>query len=119
VNRGEHAAEFVFVFFQERHAEALEIRAEACARHNANALGAQEVIDKAVVKVRCLAAPFFDFLLDNRIVDFQGLVAVERAFAEDDGVVECTVRRVEIELRNVGENFVDDGATATNLFVQG
>ena len=38
VNRGEHAAEFVFIFFQERHAETLEVRAEARARHNADAL---------------------------------------------------------------------------------
>ena len=38
VNRGEHAAEFVFVFFQKRHAEALEVRAEARAWHNADAL---------------------------------------------------------------------------------
>ena len=118
VNRGEHAAEFVFVFFQKRHAEALEVRAEARARHNADALCAQEVVHKAVVEIRRLAAPFFDFLLDNRIVDLQRLVVVEGAFTEDDGVVECAVSRVEIQLRNVGENFVDDGAPAANLFVQ-
>ena len=96
VDRGEHAAEFVFVFFEECHAEALEVGAEACAWHNADALRAQEVIHKAVVEVCRLAAPFFHLLLDNRIVDFKRLVAVESPFAEDDGVVECTVGWVEI-----------------------
>ena len=118
VDCGEHAAEFVFIFFQQRHAEALEVRAEARARHDADAFRAQEVIDKAVVQVRRLAAPFFHLLLDNRIVDFQGLVAVERAFAENDGVVERAVRRVEIQFRNVGEDFVDDGTAAANFFVE-
>ena len=111
VNCGEHAAELVFVFFQKRHAEALEVRAEARARHNADALCAQEVVHEAIVEIRRLAAPFFDFLLDNRIVDLQRLVIVEGPFAEDDGVVECAVSRVEIQLRNVGENFIDDGAS--------
>ena len=119
VDRCEHASQFVFIFFQKRHAEALEVRAEARARHNADSLCAQEVIDKAVVEVCRLAAPFFDFLLDNRIVNLERLVVVEGAFAENDGVVECAVCRVEIELRNVGENFIDDGATTSNLFVEG
>ena len=71
-----------------------------------------------IVEVCRLAAPFFDLLLDDRIVDFQCLVAVEHAFAEDDGVVERTVSRVEIQLRNVGKDFADDGAAATDLFVE-
>ena len=99
VDCGEHAAQFVFVFFEERHAESLQVRAETRARHDADALRAQQVIHKAVVEIRRFAAPFFDFLFDNRIVDFERLVAVEHAFAEDDGVVERTVRRVEIQLR--------------------
>ena len=118
VDCGEHAAQFVFVFFEERYAESLQVRAEACTRNHADSLCAQEVIDKAVVEIRRFAAPFFDFLLDNRIVDFERLVAVEHAFAEDDGVVERTVCRVEIQFRDVRKDFVDDGATAANLLVK-
>ncbi len=118
VDCGEHAAQFVFVFFEERDAESLQVRAETRTRNHADSLCAQEVIDKAVVEVCRLAAPFFDFLLDNRIVDFERLVAVEHAFAEDDGVVERTVCRVEIQFRDVRKDFVDDGATAANLLVK-
>ena len=45
-------------------------------------------------------------------------MVVECAFAEDDGVVERTVGRVEVQFRNVGKDFVDDGATAANFLVQ-
>ena len=118
VDRGEHAAQFVFVLFEERHAEALQVRAETCTRHNADALRAQQVVHEAVVQVRGLAAPFLDLLLDDRVINLQALVVVERTFAEDDGVVERTVGRVEIQFRDVGKDFVDDGATAANLLVQ-
>ena len=69
VDRGEHAAQFVFVLFQKRHAEALEVGAEAGTRHHADALCAQQVVHEAVVQVRGLAAPFLDLLLDNRVID--------------------------------------------------
>ena len=118
VDRGEHAAQFVFILFQKRHAEALEVGAEAGTRHHADALRAQQVVHEAVVQVRGLAAPFLDLLLDDRVVNLQALVAVERAFAEDDGVVERTVGRVEVEFRDVGKDFVDDGTATANLFVQ-
>ena len=45
----EYFAQFFFVFFQKRHTEPLQIRAEACAWHNANPLCTQQVVNEAVV----------------------------------------------------------------------
>ena len=119
VDCGEHAAEFLFVFFEERHAEALQVGAETGTRHNADSLRAQEVVNEAVVQVVGLGAPFFHFRLDARIFNLQALVLVQDAFTENDGVVECAVGRVEVKFRNVGKNLVDDSRTTANLFVQG
>src|SRR5574344_2792124 len=115
---GELPAEVAFVLLEEGDAETVELAAEAAAGNDAYAGRAEQVVHEPVIEARDVLRPAFDERLDFRVLDRKRLPVVQHALLEYDRVVERAVGRVEVELRNVGENLVDDGTAASDVFIE-